>query len=100
MYRGSNVEEELELAKREYLEAAIGISKRSKKLMIPKVLDWYLLDFAKDMESLLDWVCLQLPNELRIEAAKCVERKGREAVSQIVQVMPYNFTFRMLLLHT
>ncbi|KAG6595046.1 hypothetical protein SDJN03_11599, partial [Cucurbita argyrosperma subsp. sororia] len=100
VYRGSNVEEELEIAKREYLEAAIGISKRNKKLMIPKVLDWYLLDFAKDMESVLDWVCLQLPNELRIEAAKCVERKEREPISQIVQVMPYNFTFRMLLLHT
>ncbi|XP_022977902.1 uncharacterized protein LOC111478055 [Cucurbita maxima] len=97
VYTGSKVEEELEVAKREYLQAAVGISKTNNKLMIPKVLDWYLLDFAKDLESLLDWVCLQLPNELRIEAVKCVERKGREAVSQLVQVMPYNFSFRMLL---
>ncbi|XP_022950498.1 uncharacterized protein LOC111453590 [Cucurbita moschata] len=97
VYTGSKVEEELEVAKREYLQAAVGISKTNNKLMIPKVLDWYLLDFAKDLESLLDWVCMQLPNELRIEAVKCVERKGREGVSQLVQVMPYNFSFRMLL---
>lgn len=98
MYTGCKVEEELEMAKREYLQAAVGVSKTNNKLMIPKVLDWYLLDFAKDLESLLDWVCLQLPNELRIEAVKFLERKGsREQLSQLVQVMPYNFRFRMLL---
>ncbi|XP_050944701.1 uncharacterized protein LOC103484766 isoform X3 [Cucumis melo] len=97
VYSGCNVEEELEVAKREYLQAAVGISKTNNKLMIPKVLDWYLLDFAKDLESMLDWICLQLPNELRIEAIKCLERKGREPLSQLVQVMPYNFSFRMLL---
>ncbi|KGN48511.1 uncharacterized protein LOC101217980 isoform X1 [Cucumis sativus] len=97
VYSGCKVEEELEVAKREYLQAAVGISKTNNKLMIPKVLDWYLLDFAKDLESMLDWICLQLPNELRIEAVKCLERKGREPLSQLVQVMPYNFSFRMLL---
>lgn len=96
MYTGGKIEEELEIAKREYLEAAVGISK-ANKLKIPKLLDWYLLDFAKDLESLLDWVCFQLPNELRTEAVKCLERKGREPVSQLVQIMPYNFSFRMLL---
>ncbi|XP_022133370.1 uncharacterized protein LOC111005958 isoform X2 [Momordica charantia] len=96
VYTGGKIEEELEIAKREYLEAAVGISK-ANKLKIPKLLDWYLLDFAKDLESLLDWVCFQLPNELRTEAVKCLERKGREPVSQLVQIMPYNFSFRMLL---
>ncbi|XWS45292.1 hypothetical protein CRYUN_Cryun15aG0124200 [Craigia yunnanensis] len=96
VYTASNVEEELERAKRDYLEAAVGISRRNK-LIIPKLLDWYLLDFAKDLESLLDWVCLQLPNKLRNEAVKLVERKGKEPVSQLVQVMPYDFSFRLLL---
>ncbi|KDO84308.1 hypothetical protein CISIN_1g046225mg [Citrus sinensis] len=57
VYTASEVESELEVAKREYLQAAVGIS--SEKLAIPKLLDWYLLDFAKDFESLLDWICLQ-----------------------------------------
>ncbi|OAY35432.1 uncharacterized protein LOC110628321 isoform X2 [Manihot esculenta] len=96
VYTASHVEEELEAAKREYLQAAVGISK-TNKLIIPKVLDWYLLDFAKDIEALLDWVCLQLPDELRTEAVKFVERRGTEPLSQLVQVMPYDFSFRLLL---
>ncbi|XP_041004058.1 uncharacterized protein LOC121249407 isoform X2 [Juglans microcarpa x Juglans regia] len=96
VYTASQVEEELEVAKRDYLQAAVGFTKTSK-LIIPKLLDWYQLDFAKDLESLLDWVCLQLPDELRSEAVKCLERRGREPVSQLVQVKPYDFSFRLLL---
>ncbi|KAK8672924.1 hypothetical protein V6N13_111281 [Hibiscus sabdariffa] len=83
VYTAAHVEEELETAKRDYLQAAVGMS-RTNKLIIPKLLDWYLLDFAKDLESLLDWVCLQLPNGVRNEAVKCLERKGKEPLSQLV----------------
>ncbi|KAK3231460.1 hypothetical protein Dsin_003341 [Dipteronia sinensis] len=95
VYTASQVENELEVAKREYLQAAVGIS--SDKFAIPKLLDWYLLDFAKDFESLLDWICLQLPSELGKEALKCLERGKTEPFSQFVQVMPYEFSFRYLL---
>ncbi|GMJ07984.1 hypothetical protein like AT4G37080 [Hibiscus trionum] len=87
VYTAAHVEEELETAKRDYLQAAVGMS-RANKLIIPKLLDWYMLDFAKDLESLVDWIWLQLPN-----AVKCLERKGKE----LVQLMPYDFTFRLLL---
>ncbi|KAK9285093.1 hypothetical protein L1049_024278 [Liquidambar formosana] len=96
VYTASQVENQLEAAKRDYLQAAVGIS-TTNKLIIPKLLDWYLLDFAKDLESLLDWVCLQLPDELRNEAVKCLERRQREPLSQLVQVTPYDFSFRYLL---
>lgn len=96
VYTSANVEEELEAAKRDYLQASVGISKKNK-LMLPKVLDWYLLDFAKDLESLLDWVCLQLPDKLREEANKCMERKNKESLMELVQVVPYDFSFRLLL---
>ncbi|KAK2660391.1 hypothetical protein Ddye_006924 [Dipteronia dyeriana] len=95
VYTATQVENELEVAKREYLQAAVGIS--SDKFAIPKLLDWYLLDFAKDFESLLDWICLQLPSELGKEALKCLERGKTEPFSQFVQVMPYEFSFRYLL---
>ncbi|KAJ1419113.1 Ternary complex factor MIP1, leucine-zipper [Sesbania bispinosa] len=98
VYTASQVDNELEAAKRDYLQAAVGITK-TNKLIIPKLLDWYLLDFAKDLESLLDWVCLQLPVELRKEAVECLERRGRQSLSQLVQMMPYDFSFRLLLLH-
>lgn len=95
VYTASQVENELEVAKKEYLQAAIGVS--TTKFAIPKLLDWYLLDFAKDLESLLDWICLQLPNELAKEAIKCLERGKKEPFSQFLQVMPYEFNFRYLL---
>ncbi|KAG6672217.1 hypothetical protein I3842_16G046200 [Carya illinoinensis] len=95
VYTASQVENELEVAKREYLQAAVGIS--TTKFAIPKLLDWYLLDFAKDLDSFLDWVCLQLPCELAKEAIKCLERGKKEPYSQFVQVMPYDFSFRYLL---
>ncbi|XP_057974897.1 uncharacterized protein LOC131162443 [Malania oleifera] len=95
VYTASQVENELEVAKREYLQAAVGIS--TTKFAIPKLLDWYLLDFAKDLESLLDWICLQLPTELGKEAIKCVERGKSKPLSEFVQVLPYEFSFRYLL---
>ncbi|KAL2249654.1 UNVERIFIED_CONTAM: hypothetical protein Sindi_2439100 [Sesamum indicum] len=99
VYTASQVENELENAKREYLQAAIGISTTKKVIAIPKLLDWYLLDFAKDIESLLDWICLQLPCELGKEAMKCLERWKDEPLQQSLQIMPYEFSFRYLL-HT
>ncbi|XVE94837.1 hypothetical protein REPUB_Repub02eG0044200 [Reevesia pubescens] len=95
IYTASQVENELEVAKKEYLQAAVGIS--STKFAIPKLLDWYLLDFAKDLDSLLDWICLQLPSELGKEAIKYLERAKNESLLQFVQIIPYEFSFRYLL---
>ncbi|KAG9150354.1 hypothetical protein Leryth_014542 [Lithospermum erythrorhizon] len=96
VYTASKVEDELEMAKKEYLQAAIGISTKNKVVAIPKLLDWYLLDFAKDLESLLDWICLQLPSDLGKEAIKCLERKKDEPLTQVLEILPYEFNFRYL----
>lgn len=95
VYTASEVENQLQVAKRDYLQASVGIS--TTKLAIPKLLDWYLLDFAKDLESLLDWICLQLPCEVRKEALKCLERGRQETMLATIQVIPYEFSFRYLL---
>lgn len=95
VYTASQVENELEVAKREYLQAAVGIS--TSRFAIPKLLDWYLLNFAKDLESLLDWICLQLPSELGKEAINFLDKRKTEPLSQFVQIMPYEFSFRYLI---
>ncbi|OIW03443.1 hypothetical protein TanjilG_14668 [Lupinus angustifolius] len=95
VYTASRVESELEVAKREYLQATVGIS--TSKLTIPKLVDWYLLDFAKDLKSLMDWICLQLPSEQGKEPIKFLEERKAESLSQFVQIMPYEFSFRYLL---
>lgn len=93
VYTAARVEEELEGAKRDYLQAAVAVS-APERLAIPKLLHWYLLDFAKDVDSLMDWVCLQLPGELRQAAMRAVD-EGRRA--RRIQVLPYEFRFRYLL---
>lgn len=95
VYTAADVEKELEVAKKEYLQAAVGVTTK-KKLLLPKLLDWYLRDFAKDVESLLDWICLQLPNSLRDQVVECLQRGKDEMVSQLIEVMPYEFDFRFL----
>ncbi|XP_018673988.2 uncharacterized protein LOC135583636 isoform X3 [Musa acuminata AAA Group] len=95
VYTAAKIEKELERAKRDYLQASIGIS-TPNKLAIPKLLDWYLRDFAKDVESLMDWICLQLPKELRTEATKCLEAARGSPIQQPIQVLPYEFRFRYL----
>ncbi|XP_031406887.1 uncharacterized protein LOC116215346 isoform X2 [Punica granatum] len=92
VYTASQVEDELEAAKRDYLQASVGIS--PTKFGIPKLLDWYLLDFAKDLDSLLDWICLQLPSDLGKEAIKSLEKAKSKPLSQFVQILPYDFSFR------
>lgn len=96
MYTASQVENELEAAKREYLQAAVGISTIRKVIAMPKLLDWYLLDFAKDFESLVDWICLQLPPDLGKEAIKCLESRKEMPLLQFIQILPYEFSFRYL----
>lgn len=96
MYTAARVEKELEIAKRDYLQAAVGIS-RPNKLAIPKLLHWYQLDFAKDLESLMDWICLQLPGQLRSEAVECLKTSRASAGRQAMQILPYEFRFRYLL---
>ncbi|PAN35816.1 hypothetical protein PAHAL_6G236600 [Panicum hallii] len=90
VYTAGRVEEELEAAKREYLEAAVGVSPAGG-LAIPKLLHWCLPDFAKDAGSLVDWVCLQLPRELQRDAVRAA------AAAPPVRVLPYEFRFRYLL---
>ncbi|XP_076939196.1 uncharacterized protein LOC143607738 [Bidens hawaiensis] len=96
VYTSAQVENELATAKRDYLQAACGITK-TNKLLIPHMLDRYLPDFGKDLEALIDWVCLQLPGELRKQAVACLEKIGREPISRKVQIMPYDYRFRYLI---
>uniref|UniRef100_A0ACD5Y4E1 Uncharacterized protein n=1 Tax=Avena sativa TaxID=4498 RepID=A0ACD5Y4E1_AVESA len=97
VYTAARVEEELEGAKRDYLQAAVAVS-APERLAIPKLLHWYLLDFAKDVDSLMDWVCLQLPSELRQSAMRAVDEGRRRTVdARRIQVLPYEFRFRYLL---
>ena len=92
VYTSTEVETELKAAKREYLQAAIGVTTR-RKVLIPKLLDWYMCDFAKDKKSFLEWICEQLPISLRAVVEECLKGKMDECISQVIEVLPYEFAF-------
>jgi hypothetical protein len=69
VYTASRVEE---AAKREYLQATVGVSAPGK-LAVPKLLHWYL------------------PDELRHRAMRADAEPGR------IRFLPYEFRFRYLL---
>ncbi|KAJ9567074.1 hypothetical protein OSB04_003040 [Centaurea solstitialis] len=63
VYTGSEVESELEVAKRDYLQAAVGISTTKKSLTIPSCWIGICLILLKTW-SRFDWICLQFPSEV------------------------------------
>ncbi|CAM6098061.1 unnamed protein product [Calypogeia fissa] len=97
VYTSSAIESELQIAKQEYLQAAVGVSNQ-KKIHLPKLLEWYMRDFAKDMEGLLDWLCQQLSGPLHAAVQDCVNHPREGLLSHSVEVMPYDFNFRYLFL--
>ncbi|KAH9621977.1 hypothetical protein KSS87_010215, partial [Heliosperma pusillum] len=96
VYTASQIESELEAAKKEYIQAVVGITK-DDKFTIPKLLDWYQLEFAKDLRSLIEWVCLQLPDKLKKQALCFLETTKDVPLSQLLDVVPYDFSFRYLI---
>jgi hypothetical protein len=87
----------LQLAKQEYLQAAVGVSSQ-RKIYLPKLLEWYMRDFAKDMEGLLDWLCQQLFGPFLADVQECVNNPREGVLSHSIEVMPYDFSFRYLFL--
>lgn len=52
------------LPQHDYLQAVVAVS-APERLSVLKLLQWYPLGFAKYVDSLMDWACLQLLSELR-----------------------------------
>ncbi|XP_020261376.1 uncharacterized protein LOC109837505 isoform X1 [Asparagus officinalis] len=99
IYTADGVSSELEKSKLEYLQASIVVT-GTKRLMIPKLLIENMHDFATDMASLLEWICNQLPSSwsLRKSMAECLKgQSNSREISDIVDIIPYDFEFQYLL---
>ncbi|XP_073157802.1 uncharacterized protein [Henckelia pumila] len=93
IYTAEGVTAELERSKQEYLQAAIVVTASSKKVAIPELLLRNMHDFAQDMESLVEWICQQLPTSGSLR--KSIAHVGKS--SAIVEKIPYDFEFQYLL---
>lgn len=96
VYTSKNVHEELESAKREFLQASIGFQS-DKKVLLPKILEWYAREASISSNSLLDWVSQYLDEKEKETILKCVRAKPNKSTSHCIEWVSYSFNFRYLL---
>ncbi|XP_004307497.1 PREDICTED: uncharacterized protein LOC101307339 isoform X2 [Fragaria vesca subsp. vesca] len=98
VYTSDEIVNELERAKVEYLEASVGVTSK-KRIMLPKLLQWHMRDFADDIDSLLEWIYSQLPRSgsLKRLIMECLIGETKSPVNKIVEVQPHESEFRYLL---
>ena len=98
IYTAEGVVAELEKSKLEYLQASIVVT-GTRRIAIPELVLRNMLDFAHDRESLVEWVCHQLPTSgsLRKSMVDCFRGHGGVKLSTTVEKIPYDFEFQYLL---
>lgn len=99
IYTADGVVAELERSKLEYLQASIVVT-GTRKIAIPELVLRNVLDFALDRETLVEWVCHQLPTSgsLRKSMVDCFRgHSGGKMSSTVVDKIPYDFEFQYLL---
>ncbi|KAJ4848706.1 hypothetical protein Tsubulata_033727 [Turnera subulata] len=97
VYTPDEVINELGQAKVEYLEASVGITSK-RKIVVPKLLQWHMRDFADDMESLLEWVYSQLPRSASLKRlmTECLNGEPK-SLEKTAEIQPYESQFRYLI---
>ncbi|XP_050386854.1 uncharacterized protein LOC126803141 [Argentina anserina] len=98
VYTSEEIVNELERAEVEYLEASVGVTSK-KRIVVPKLLQWHMRDFADDMDSLLEWIYNQLPRSgsLKRLIMECLNGETKSPVNRMVEIQPYESEFRYLL---
>lgn len=98
VYTPKEVVNELERAKVEYLEASVGVTNK-RKIVVPKLLQWHMKDFADDIDSLLEWIYSQLPRSgsLKRLMMECLNGEVKSPSTKMIETQPYEFEFRYLL---
>ncbi|KAF5957397.1 hypothetical protein HYC85_004622 [Camellia sinensis] len=93
VYTASNVKDELEVAKREFLQAKV-VVKKSKKVFLPKVLERFVKEASIASDDLINWVAENVDKKLRDSILKSIDRKTSRKASQVIEWLPYDSRFR------
>ncbi|XP_042475707.1 uncharacterized protein LOC122057612 [Macadamia integrifolia] len=98
IYTAEGISTELEKSKLEYLQASIVVT-NTKKILIPELLLRNMIDFATNFNSLVEWICHQLPasGSLRKSMVECLKGHSYSKLSNVIDKMPYEFEFQYLL---
>ncbi|KAK9669257.1 hypothetical protein RND81_13G119600 [Saponaria officinalis] len=74
VYIASNVKDELERAKREFLQSNI-VVRKSKKVFLPKLLERVAREAGMGSDGLLKWVCENVDKKLQHSIQRCLDGK-------------------------
>ncbi|RAL44489.1 hypothetical protein DM860_011766 [Cuscuta australis] len=96
VYTGSKVREELETAKREFLQANV-IVKKSQKVVLPKSLERYAKEARIPPDDLLRWIMENVDKKLRDSVHNCMERRACKKASSIIHWSPYSSRFQYVI---
>ncbi|KAK3042555.1 hypothetical protein RJ639_001549 [Escallonia herrerae] len=98
IYTSEGVVTELEKSKLEYLQASIAVTS-TRRIALPELLLRNVHEFGQDVDSLVEWLCHQLPTSgsLRKSMVDCFRGLHGGKVSSIVEKIPYEFEFQYLL---
>lgn len=92
VYTAESVLEELDMAKKDFLQANV-LVKKSRKIFLPKLLDRYAKEAGISCEDLVAWVSANMEKKMNDALPKCIDGKNKK-IAQIVQWLPYNSKFR------
>jgi hypothetical protein len=97
VYTAKNVMEELERAKREFLQATVVMRKSKKKVFLPRLVERYAKEACVGPDDVLPWaqweggVSVSLTADDRTQ--QVADQRRRKAV-QAVEWLPYTARFR------
>lgn len=97
VYTAKNISEELERAKREFLQASV-VVRKSKKVFLPRLVERYAREAGlAGADELLAWARDNADARATQDAIQrlCVDAGGgRRKAAQVVEWLPYNARFR------
>ncbi|KAJ0961942.1 hypothetical protein J5N97_029770 [Dioscorea zingiberensis] len=91
VYTAKNVINELEEAKKDFLQSNV-VVKKSRKIFLPKILDRYAKATGLSSSDLLIWVLENIDKMLH----ESVNSKNKRKASQVIEWLPYNTRFRYI----
>mgnify|MGYP006957852017 CR=1 FL=1 len=95
VYTSKNVNEELDAARSEYLQASIGF-RNDKKVLLPKILEWYAREASISSSALLEWLSHHIDEKEKDILLKCIRSRPNKNASHCIEWQPYNFNFRYM----
>nr|ABD64944.1 hypothetical protein 24.t00022 [Brassica oleracea] len=93
-YTATNIKEELEASKREFLRANM-VVKKQKKVFLPKIIERFTKEASLSLDDLVRWLIDNSDEKLGESIQKCVEgNPNYKKASQVIEWLPYSSRFR------